>query len=64
MTLDEIHKHYHYNWSEALRHIHVSRASIQNWERDGKIPKHAQRRIESMSGGLFKADLEETNGEK
>lgn len=57
MTLNEIYTYYSSNWVKVGRALNVGSTTLQIWRRQGYIPLRYQKKIETRTGGLFKAHL-------
>lgn len=57
MTIDEVEKYYGSAWKMERKHK-LSHKNISNWKRLGYVPILTQIKIEKLTGGVLKANLE------
>lgn len=58
MTVRELHAAYGYNWSECMRELKLGCNTYKRWLVNGYIPHPMQLRIEALTNGKLKADVE------
>lgn len=56
MTIEELAAYFHNNQSEISRLLGISRSSVNEWFKKGKIPLMRQYQIEVLTNGKLKAD--------
>ena len=57
MKLREVYEHFDENWAKVCRELKMSPNVYQSWINKGHIPISTQVKIEKLTKGLFKADL-------
>lgn len=57
MTLQELHEHCDRNWSTVCRRFDIAMTTIVNWRSKEGITMKAQRKIEKLTDGALKADM-------
>jgi hypothetical protein len=57
MTLEQLHKHYIYNYYAASKAIGISYTTMCNWRKKNGIPFNQQCKIEEITGGKLKANI-------